>query len=80
MIRVSEDCEQDNPCNGNKCPKHSDCIPSWQNHTCKCHTGNYCENLLFNVQLRLVRGVFEMATPHKKNVATQNKKNYCIII
>ncbi|XP_022163708.1 protocadherin-like wing polarity protein stan isoform X2 [Myzus persicae] len=39
MIRVSENCEQDNPCNGNKCPKHSECIASWQNHTCKCHTG-----------------------------------------
>jgi len=42
MIRVSENCEQDNPCSGNKCPKHSECVPSWHNYTCKCHTGSYC--------------------------------------
>jgi len=48
MIRVSENCEQDNPCNGNKCPKHSECIPSWQNHTCRCHTGIYYENYVPN--------------------------------
>lgn len=41
MIRVSESCEQDNPCNDNKCPKHSDCISSWHNYTCRCHTGSY---------------------------------------
>lgn len=47
MIRVNEDCEQDNPCNGNKCPKHSECITSWHNYTCKCHTGNYCQKICF---------------------------------
>lgn len=46
IFRVSENCIQDNPCNGNKCPKHSDCIPSWNNYTCKCHTGNVKQLLL----------------------------------
>ncbi|XP_050548978.1 protocadherin-like wing polarity protein stan isoform X2 [Daktulosphaira vitifoliae] len=48
MIRVREDCEQENPCEYNKCPVHSDCIPSWHNYTCKCHSGfvgKTCENI-----------------------------------
>lgn len=44
MMRVSENCEQQNPCNENNCPKHSECIPSWHNYTCRCHTGEYFEN------------------------------------
>lgn len=37
--RVTKGCRVRNPCDGNKCPKNSDCVPRFDSHICQCHQG-----------------------------------------
>ncbi|XP_065199574.1 protocadherin-like wing polarity protein stan [Planococcus citri] len=39
VFKVIEGCGGTNPCETGKCPSHSDCIATWEKHTCKCHSG-----------------------------------------
>lgn len=39
ISKVNEGCGVTNPCTSGKCPRHSDCIATWEKYTCQCHTG-----------------------------------------
>lgn len=46
--RINEGCKVRDPCDGNKCPRNSDCIPRFDTNICRCHqgyVGNMCQSI-----------------------------------